>query len=154
MRARAAVSALTVIAVVAADLLTKRWASRQFANGPVSVIDGVLGFRFTENPGAAFSMLPDAGTFLALAALAVSIYLIVALRKERPWHETVGFSLVIGGALGNLVDRVARGDGLVDGKVIDWIDLGPIPTFNLADASISIAVAVIIIGSWRTKSHS
>jgi signal peptidase II len=143
-----------VTAVVAADLFTKRWASRRFADGPVSVIDGVLGFRFTENPGAAFSLLPDAGTFLAIAAVSVSIYLIVLLRRERPWHETVGFSLVIGGALGNLVDRVARGDGFVDGKVIDWIDLGPIPTFNLADASISVALAVIIIGSWREKPRS
>jgi signal peptidase II len=61
----------------------------------------------------------------------------------------VAFGLIIGGALGNLIDRIARGPGILDGKVIDWIDLRPIPTFNVADSAITVAVAILIIGSWK-----
>ena len=65
--------------------------------------------------------------------------------------EIVAFGLVIAGALGNLVDRVIRGPGLLDGKVIDWIDLWWIPTFNVADMSITIAVSLLLIHAWMTR---
>jgi signal peptidase II len=54
----------------------------------------------------------------------------------------------MGGAFGNLADRVFRGEGWLDGKVIDWISLWFIPTFNLADASITVAVTLLVIGAW------
>ena len=66
--------------------------------------------------------------------------------------ETAAYGLIIGGALGNLVDRVFRGPGLLDGRVIDWIDLWWIPTFNVADMSITIAVALLLIHAWLTRS--
>jgi signal peptidase II len=60
--------------------------------------------------------------------------------------------MIIGGALGNLIDRIARGEGFLDGKVIDWVQLPNFPTFNVADSSVSVAVAVLLIGSWRSGS--
>jgi signal peptidase II len=63
----------------------------------------------------------------------------------------VAFSLIIGGAVGNLVDRIFRGPALLDGKVIDWINLWWIPTFNIADMSITIAVALLLVQTWRTR---
>ncbi len=137
--------------VVLIDALTKRWASIEFSDGPLVIIPDFLVLTYTENPGAAFSMLPDAGPFLGIAAIAASVGLLWSLRNEHPPLETVAFGLIIAGALGNLVDRIFRGPGFLDGKVIDWIDLWWIPTFNVADMSITIAVALLLIHSWRTR---
>lgn len=137
--------------VVAVDALTKRWASIEFADGPRVLIPDFLLLRYTENPGAAFSLLPDAGAFLGVAAGVVSIGLLWSIRLERPVLETVAYGLIVGGALGNLADRYFRGPGLLDGKVIDWIDLWWIPTFNVADMSITIAVTLLVIHAWLTR---
>jgi signal peptidase II len=112
------------------------------------VIEGVLWFRFAENSGAAFSLFQNAGPWLGMAAVIVLAVVINALSRPRPLHEIIGFGLVIGGALGNLSDRIFRGEGFLDGKVVDWIQLLVIPTFNLADTSINFGVATLLLGSW------
>jgi signal peptidase II len=140
---------LIAAGVVGLDLITKRWAAIQYADAPETIIPGILTFRFVENPGAAFSMFEEAGPFLGLAAVIAVGIVAASLGKPRPTHEAVAFGLIIGGALGNLIDRIARGPGILDGKVIDWIDLRPIPTFNVADSAITVAVAILIIGSWK-----
>ncbi len=138
-------------AVVVADLLTKRYASQNFVNERVEVIPGFLEFTYTENPGAAFSLFQSGGAVIGAIAIAVAAFILAALRVPRPQFEVVALGLVLGGALGNVIDRIARGDGLLDGKVIDWIDLWWIPTFNIADASVTIAVALLLIYAWRTR---
>jgi signal peptidase II len=140
-----------VVAVVILDAVTKRWASIEFADGPLVLIPGFLTLTFVENPGAAFGSLQNAGPVLGVAAIVVSSALLYTLRHPRPLLEVLGFALVISGALGNLMDRIFRGPGLLDGKVIDWIELWWIPTFNLADASITIAVCLLLIQAWRTR---
>jgi signal peptidase II len=137
--------------VVVVDTVTKRWASIEFAGSPLEVIPGFLRLRFAENPGAAFSLLQNAGPLLGLAAIAVGAGLLWAIRLERPVMETAAYGLIVGGALGNLVDRMFRGPGFLDGKVIDWIDLWWIPTFNVADMSITIAVTLLLIHAWLTR---
>ncbi|MDP9495364.1 MAG: signal peptidase II, partial [Actinomycetota bacterium] len=117
-----------VIAVGMASLLvlvdswTKRWASIHFVDNPLEVIPGFLTFTFTENPGAAFGSLQNAGPILGVAAIGVTLGLFWALRHARPGLEVVAFGLIMGGAVGNLVDRIFRGPGLLDGKVIDWVN--------------------------------
>lgn len=140
------------VLVVALDTITKRWASIELVDGDMVIIPNFLVLTFTENPGAAFSLFENAGPALGLAAIAVSAALLWSLRVERPRMETAAYGLIIGGALGNLVDRVSRGPGLLDGKVIDWIDLWWIPTFNVADMSITIAVGLLLIHAWLTRS--
>jgi signal peptidase II len=81
----------------------------------------------------------------------VSAVILWSLRRERPLLETVAYGLIVGGALGNVVDRIFRGPGLLDGTVIDWIDLWWIPTFNVADMSITIAVGLLLIHAWQTR---
>lgn len=137
--------------VVTIDALTKRWASVNLTAGDIEVIPGFLTLTFVENPGAAFSSFQNAGPFLGVAAILVTSGLLWSLRKPRPWLEVVAFGFVMGGAVGNLVDRIFRGPGLLDGKVIDWIDLWWIPTFNLADASITVAVCLLVIQAWRAR---
>ncbi len=139
------------LAVVVADLLTKRYASIHFADSPIEVIPGFLTFTFTENPGAAFSLFQNAGPFMGVAAVVVSIFVLWSIRTERPLIEVAALGLVLGGANGNLMDRVFRGEGFLDGKVIDWISMWWIPTFNISDASVTIAVGLLLIHAWRTR---
>jgi signal peptidase II len=137
--------------VVTVDALTKRWASLELAEAPLVVVPDFLRLSFTENPGAAFSLFQDAGPFLGVAAIVVSVGLLWSIRLERPAMETIAYGLIVGGALGNLVDRIFRGPGFLDGKVIDWIDLWWIPTFNVADMSITIAVTLLVVHAWLTR---
>jgi signal peptidase II len=131
-------------------MLTKRWAASSFRDGPQTIIPGVLTFRFTENSGAAFSMFQNAGPFLGMAAVVAVGFIGASLARPRALYEVVGFGMIIGGALGNLIDRIFRGEGFLDGHVIDWVQLPNFPTFNVADSSISVAVVVLVIGSWRS----
>ena len=88
---------------------------------------------------------------MGVAAVVVSAIVLWSMRTERPTIEVVALGFVLGGAIGNLMDRVFRGEGFLDGKVIDWIDLWWIPTFNIADASVTIAVGLLLIHAWRTR---
>lgn len=148
MTRRYLAAVLVAGAAVAGDLLTKRWAGASFRDGPVVVVDPLLTFTFVENPGSAFSLFQGAGTLLALAALVAVGFIAGALRSVRAWTEVVGLGLVAGGAVGNLVDRVARGPGFLDGMVIDWIQLPNWPVFNLADAAITVGIGFLIVSSW------
>lgn len=140
--------------VVVADLWTKRYAAIHFDGNSVEIIAGFFGFTYIENPGGAFGFFQDGGTIIAVAAIIVTGVVLVALAAPRPILETVALGFVLGGAIGNLVDRFARGDGLIDGAVIDWIELWIIPTFNIADASVTVAVALLLIHAWRDRSSS
>lgn len=137
-------------AVVALDLVTKRMAATWFVDERITVIPGVLWFTYTENYGAAFSMLQRAGTFLSIAAVVALGIVGYALTEKRPLLETVAFGLVAGGAAGNLIDRIARGPGLTDGGVIDWIQVPNFPVFNVADSAVTIAVAMLLFMAWKT----
>ena len=149
MKSRALTPFLIAGAVVLFDLFTKRWASVELASGPRPLIPGILTLRFVENPGAAFGLLQNAGPFLGVAAVVAVGFVSAALARPRPTHEVAAFGLIIGGALGNLLDRIFRGPGFLDGNVIDWIELRPIPTFNVADSAITVAVLILILGSWK-----
>lgn len=104
------------------------------------------------NTGAAFSMLADAGGwqryfFIALA-LAVSAFLLGLLRRPLHRAEAIGYSLIVGGALGNAIDRITRG------YVVDYLDLHWAgwhwPAFNIADISITLAAVLLIASSFWT----
>jgi signal peptidase II len=149
-RRRYAIALATATAVVVADLLTKRWASATYTAEPVDILGSFLQFRFVENTGAAFSMFQGAGSFFGVAAVVAIGVVLWFLRTARSGWEVAAFGFIIGGAAGNLIDRIARGPGLFDGPVVDWVNLWFIPTFNLADASITVAVVLLLIGSWRS----
>jgi len=137
--------------VVGLDLFTKRLAALNFADDPLTIIPGLLRFTYHENPGAAFSLLQSGGQLLAAAAIVITVILLFSLKTTRPTLEVVAYGFVMGGALGNFADRFFRGEGLFDGSVIDWIDLWFIPTFNIADSSITTAVVLLVIGAWTHR---
>jgi len=143
-----------IAGVVLIDLLTKRWAAGSLPGRRVRVIPWLLHFTFTENSGGAFSMLQQGGALLGVVAAGAVVGLLWMLHKESATYEVVGLSMIAGGALGNLVDRIARGDGILDGKVIDWIQFPNFPVFNVADSSVTIGVAVLIISTWIHERRS
>lgn len=112
-------------------------------------VTGFFNLVHTRNPGAAFSFLADAGGwqkyFLAAVAILISAWLVVMLWRRPPRQEAIPFALVLGGALGNLADRLSRG------FVVDYLDFHwsgrHWPAFNLADVWITSGVALLLLAS-------
>jgi len=142
---------LVAAVVVLADQLTKWLAIEGLSDGPVVVIEGFFAFRYVTNPGAAFGMLPGAGSVIALAAIAAVVFIVVVVRSVDVPAEAIALGLVMGGALGNLTDRVFRGAGLLDGEVVDFIDFDFFPAFNLADSAITIGALLALLLALRPE---
>lgn len=142
------------LAVVLIDQVTKRWAVANLADEPNVLIEGWLELDLAFNPGAAFSSLQGAGPLLAIAAVAIAGWITIIIRKATTrTAEVMTLALVLGGAVGNLVDRVTRGAGLLDGAVVDFIEPSFFPTFNVADAAISIGAILLLIVTIRHADH-
>ena len=126
--------ALTVLAL---DVVTKLIVVRTLpGHPPIRLLDGFLTLLLLRNSGAAFSIGTSMTIVFTAIAAAVIVYILRAARKLRsaPWAITLG--LLLGGATGNLADRIFRSPGLFRGDVVDWIELPHWPVFNLADSAI------------------
>jgi signal peptidase II len=134
--------------VVLLDRVTKLWAESALADGPIDVIRGVLTFRYTTNPGGAFSLFPSIPWFFVAAAATVSIVIGVLAFRERPPLQSVALGLILGGAVGNLIDRATRGPGFT-GEVIDFVDVHIWPIFNVADAAVVLGAITLAVASFR-----
>ena len=116
-------------------------------------ITGFFNFVHVRNPGAAFSFLAQAGGwqryFLTIVALAISAWIVWMLRRRLPAIEAAGLSLVLGGALGNVLDRIGRA------HVVDYLDFHwqetHWPAFNFADVCITTGVALLLLGMDRSS---
>lgn len=130
--------------MVAADQVTKSLAEAHL-HRPVHVL-GPLGLALGYNSGSAFSLFTgDAPVLAVVAAVLVGVLGWLAWRA-RHTVVAVGLGLVVGGALGNLSDRLFRGH---HGDVVDFITCTHWPTFNVADSCITVGVVVLIVGYWR-----
>lgn len=128
-----------VITVLIADQLTKFLATRFLSlNNPVSVINNLFSFTLVYNRGAAFGVLKDQ-TYLFIFFSVVAITLICFSLKKSRKDKLYAFSLslLLGGALGNLIDR------LLFGHVIDFLDFHIWPVFNIADSAISVGAVIL-----------
>jgi len=140
--------------VIVLDQLTKWWAASALADGPIELIPDFLRLALIRNPGAAFGLLKGAGSIIALIAIVAAAGVFLALPNLRRSLDAVALGLVLGGAIGNLIDRIARGDGLLDGKVIDFFDLSFFPAFNVADAAITIGALLALWEALRSPSNT
>jgi len=140
-----------VVGIVALDQLTKAWVVSNLADGPQSIIGETVELRLARNPGGAFSLFTGFTPLLAVLALVVAIVLVRVAQRTRDPIMIVGLSLVLGGALGNLSDRVFRTPGFLRGEVVDFIHVGAWPTFNVADSAITIGAVLLIIWGWRDR---
>jgi signal peptidase II len=134
--------------VVVADQLTKAWALEALDDGPIVLIDGVLNFRLFFNTGASFSLFAKGGAVIGLVVIGVVVMIFFALRDAGHRLDAVALGLVLGGAIGNLLDRMFRGGGFLDGAVVDFINVPFFATFNVADIAINIGVALLLIGAF------
>ena len=151
--ARTGLAAGIVLAVVVLDLVTKIWAVHDLADGPVEIVGDTVSFRLARNTGGAFSLFQAFTPFLALVAGIVTYFLIRTVQRTRDTLLVVALSLVLGGAIGNLIDRVFRSPGFLRGAVVDFVHVGAWPTFNVADSAITIGAVLVIIWSVRTSTR-
>lgn len=144
---------LATAAVVAGlDQLTKQVALRSLSDGPIDLIDSVLSLRLTFNPGGAFGVLQGVPGFFLVATVGIILFILVWVRKVEDARSIVPLGMVLGGGLGNLFDRLFRDE--TGGRVVDFVDLHVWPVFNLADASISIGVLLILWLAFRSERAS
>ncbi|MGH2672024.1 MAG: signal peptidase II [Actinomycetota bacterium] len=152
-RARSITLALYAAAVVVyvLDRVTKLWAEAALAGRPpIEVVPGVLSLNYTTNSGGAFGLGRSAPWVFAGATVLVSaVIVLVSFRLDRR-PLAVALGLILGGALGNLTDRVLNGPGL-SGSVTDFIDLQVWPVFNLADGAIVTGAVLLAISSARRE---
>ena len=133
------------IGVLVVDQLSKQWLVGMLPNAgeAMVVIDGLLNLVHGRNNGALFGLLPQSAVAFAVVSLVVVVLIVVYHRKAgRGYLTTVALGLLLGGAIGNLLDRLRLG------YVVDWIDMGigdwRFFTYNIADASITIAILLLI----------
>ena len=133
--------------VIALDQIAKLWVLAAFHYGEILPVAGFFNLVLVMNPGASFSFLAGAGGwqkwFFSALALAVSVWLIVLIRRHAQERlRPAAFSLVLGGALGNLIDRLRFG------AVVDFLDFHFAgwhwPAFNLADSAITVGVILLL----------
>ena len=137
--------------VLAADVLTKVAAvARLEGVGPVKLLGGAVYLVLVRNPGAAFSLATGYTWVLSLVAVAVVVVIVRIARRLRSTGWAIALGLVLGGALGNLTDRVFREPGPLQGHVVDVVSLfapdGSVwPVFNLADSSIVSGGVLLVL---------
>lgn len=148
---RVVLLAIIAATVIVLDLLTKIIAVATLTPGESPrILGGLVYFSLIRNPGAAFSMATGITWLLALVAIGVVIVIIRMAPKLRstPWAVSLG--LVLGGAIGNLIDRIFRSPGFLQGHVVDFVSVfGPnaeyFPIFNVADSAITIGGISLVV---------
>lgn len=140
--------------IIAADFATKAWVLATFRLGESVAVLPCFNLVLVFNAGAAFSFLADSGGwqkwFFVVLALSISMWLVVMLKRHAAERlQSAAFALVLGGALGNVIDRLRFG------AVVDFLDVHVAgwhwPAFNVADSAISVGVALLI---WHALFHS
>ena len=145
----------TTAAVLALDQLTKHLVVSNLAGRPpVDLVDDVVQLRYTTNSGGAFSLLTGAPLFFGIMALVIIGGIVYASRRAQPLSMLVILGLILGGALGNLTDRLLRGDALLRGEVVDFIKVGIWPVFNLADSCVVVGGILLAIFLGRAELES
>lgn len=149
---------LTAAFVILADQLSKAWVLQILGTREGSfrpIVDDLLWLRLVHNSGAAFGMLSNASLLFALAAAGVAAGILIFSRRlsNASWLVRMGLGLELGGALGNLIDRIRYG------YVVDFIDVRIEPrlwpfVFNVADAAISVGVVLLLFTVFQPQLHS
>ncbi len=146
---------LIALVVVVLDQLSKMWVSKHLVYAEPITLTSFFNFTLLHNHGAAFSFLSDAGGwqrwFFAIIAMSVSGVLVVWIARAVAHNQREAFALsfILGGALGNLVDRIVLGY-VVDFIVVHYDD-NFFPAFNLADSAITLGALILIADMFLTK---
>jgi len=132
--------------VLVADIVSKAIVvARMPDHPPIRLLGGLLTITYTRNGGAAFSIGTSMTIVFTAIALGVIVYILRAARNLRSIGWAITLGLLLGGATGNLIDRIFRAPGAFQGHVIDWIELPHWPVFNLADSAIVCAGVLVVL---------
>jgi signal peptidase II len=149
-RRRIVLLCAVAVFVIVADLLTKLAVVAHLTEGqPKDVLGSLLRLDYTRNAGAAFSFGEGMTAVFGLVAIAVAVAIVRTARRLRSLTWAITLGLLLGGALGNLGDRIFRSPGFLRGHVVDWIEVPHWPVFNLADSAICVGGALAVFLSWR-----
>ena len=141
---------VTALIVVLLDLATKVWAVARLENqSDIKVLGEFLKFSFIRNPGAAFSFGTSVTWVFTLIAIAVSVAILLISRNvtNKPWAIALGG--LLGGAVGNLIDRIFRSPEVFQGHVVDFISIPNYPMFNISDSAVVLSAIAMVILSFR-----
>jgi signal peptidase II len=145
-----AVLTATAVAVLAADQASKAWAVQALTGrGRVPLLGEVFGLELVRNPGAAFSFATGSTWVFTVVAAVAAVVIVRVARRLGSGVWAVALGLLLGGALGNLVDRLARAPGPGRGHVVDFLAFPHFPIFNVADSCITVAAALIALQAFR-----
>ena len=138
----------TAAAVVLVDQASKAWALATLGNGRrIPIIGSVFDLRLVSNPGSAFGLFKGSTLAIFIASCVITLAVIVWAVRDPEASPVLG--LIIGGGIGNLIDRLVRPPGAGRGEVIDFIYLSFWPTFNIADAAIVVGVGAMLLFAIR-----
>jgi len=143
-----------IAGVIVSDQLTKHWSLKALNAGKTIQIFWTLQLNLVFNSGMAFSQGQGVGRIIGVLAIGVVIGLLMSLRKPMTMMTVIGTGLLIGGACGNILDRMFRGNGWMSGAVVDFIDLQWFPVFNVADSAVTIGAGFLILGAFIARSRS
>lgn len=143
-----------IVLVVVFDQLTKHWALNALNAGKTIEIFWTLQFNLVFNSGMAFSQGQGIGRIIGVLAIGVVIGLLMSLRRPMSMVTVTGTGLLVGGAIGNISDRLFRGGGWMGGAVVDFIDLQWFPVFNVADSAVTIGAGFLILGAFNARTRS
>jgi signal peptidase II len=151
---RRAVPALIAVAaaVVAVDHLTKWLALRELTHRDIDIV-GSLRLHLVYNNGAAFGLGSKFAPLIALFAVAIVVGVLGMGRQLSGWVPRIAAAAIVGGAVGNLLDRLLRdGGGFLGGPVVDFVDLQWWPVFNVADMAITCGAVALALTAGRERS--
>ena len=136
--------------VIAADVISKSIVVAKMADHPpIRLLGGLLTITLTRNGGAAFSIGTSMTIVFTAIAVGVIVYILRAARNLRSIGWAVALGLLLGGATGNLIDRIFRAPAPFQGHVVDWIELPHWPVFNLADSAIVCGGVLAVLLAMR-----
>lgn len=142
-----------VVAVVAVviDQLTKAWALSHLADGHVDHVVWTLQFNLSFNSGMAFGRAQGWGPFIAVLATVVIVAFVLSIKTTDGRLSAIAVGCIVGGATGNLIDRLFRDEAWLRGRVVDFIDFQWFPIFNVADMCINVGGALLVLGYLLTS---
>lgn len=136
---------IVALFVVVCDQASKALVVAQMYLGERIEIFSLLSLERTSNSGIAFGLAGHVPSLVLILVAAAIVVILLLLGTQMKWRgSSIAIGLILGGALGNLLDRIFRG------SVVDFIDLPHWPTFNLADVAITVGVVLLILGSLRS----
>ncbi|MEY2456763.1 MAG: signal peptidase [Acidimicrobiaceae bacterium] len=151
---RLALAGTVAVLAVVLDQLTKTWAVNALSDRDIDLF-WTLRLHLVHNTGSSFSLAAGRGGLVALIAIPVVLVMLWVGRTVETTAGAVALGLVLGGAIGNLVDRLLRtGHGFLGGGVIDFIDPQWWPVFNVADIAISCGGVLLVLASARAPRPS